>query len=94
MKKIFLLLTISTLSLYALSDSAMQGKDLYMEADCQKCHGIDIEYDGKKNKVKNRHDLGNWVKSCASHFNIGWFPEEEKAVIKYLDEIYYNLEQK
>jgi mono/diheme cytochrome c family protein len=76
-----------------MSDTAKHGEELYIEAKCQKCHGIDMEYEAKNDKIKTKHDLANWVKGCANNFNVGWFPKENQAVIKYIDEIYYNLEQ-
>jgi hypothetical protein len=94
MKKLLLLLTITYTTLFALSNTAKGGENLYIGAECQKCHGKDMEYDAKKEKVKTKHDLANWVKGCANHFNIDWFPQENQAVIQYLDEIYYNIEQK
>lgn len=67
------------------------GKALFIKAECHDCHGIDKEYDPKKNKVKNMSDLRGWVSNCATHFEVEWFPEEEKKVIKYLNETHYNV---
>ena len=34
-------------------------------------------------------DLNKWVTSCDTFFDVGWFPEEQQDVIKYLNEKYY-----
>lgn len=93
MQKLFILIILiySQLTLYALTDINQNGKSLYQEANCQKCHGNDIEYDGKAHKVKNKQELSKWVNGCAIRFNSGWFPEEEKAVVDYLNEVYYDF---
>jgi hypothetical protein len=48
MKKIFLVLTLTSITLFAMSDIAKNGEELYIEAKCQKCHGLDMEYESKK----------------------------------------------
>jgi cytochrome c2 len=92
MKTLYILLFLSG-SLYAFSADAQKGKTLYMENGCKKCHGIDAAYDPKENKVKNLGELGGWVSSCALHFKISWFPEEEEQVAKYLNETFYGLDK-
>jgi hypothetical protein len=81
---IFTLLLSSTLY-------ASNGKNLFLKANCQKCHGIDKEYDPKNSKVKTLDDLKGWVSSCAENFDIRWFPQEHDKVIKYLNETHYQL---
>jgi len=91
MKLLFILL----FSIYSygieLSQNAKDGKELYTEANCQKCHGIDEKYDAKKNKVKDYFTLKKWVSSCMTYFGHSWFPNEQKNVLIYLNEIKYNV---
>jgi hypothetical protein len=69
---------------------ASDGKTLYMEANCQKCHHMDEQYDPRSEKVTSLHDLKGWVLGCANNFGIEWFPEENKQVVEYLNETYYH----
>jgi len=93
MKKLFnisiFLLLVLNLDAKQLSVQATNGKELYRDANCQKCHAQDNNYDAKKRKSKNLNNLKTWVVSCDNFFEIGWFPEEQNDVIKYLNEIYY-----
>jgi len=73
-----------------------EGKELYLEAKCQKCHLQDdkfdpnsIKKDGLESKVKSKESIHKWVVDCSSYFNIGWFPEEEEKVANYLYESFY-----
>ncbi|HIP13117.1 MAG TPA: hypothetical protein EYG97_04280 [Arcobacter sp.] len=84
-----LLFTSISLSASGLSQKAANGQEFYLDADCQKCHNQDSKYDAKKKKSKNMKDLNKWVRSCDTFFDVGWFPEEQQDVIKYLNEIYY-----
>lgn len=68
-----------------------EGKAFFQEANCGSCHGGDNMFDRMNKKVKNLHDLNGWVSMCATNLNTGWFPEEEKEVVKYLNETYYKL---
>jgi hypothetical protein len=91
-KQLNRLLFISTIVLVSFA-FGKSGKDHYIKADCHSCHGVDKEYDSKKNKVENLGDLKSWVSNCATHFDISWFPEEQEAVIKYLNETHYKLQK-
>ena len=88
-KVLFLFLLSTPLLANSLSEEASNGKELYLEANCQKCHAQDNKYDAKKKKSKNMANLTMWVKNCDSFFETGWFPEEQSAVIKYLNEVHY-----
>ena len=88
-KLLALVLISSSLNANSLSTQALNGQELYLEANCQKCHNQDASYDAKKKKSKNMANLSMWVKNCDSFFETGWFPEEQDAVIKYLNEVYY-----
>lgn len=91
MKLLFILL----LSVYSysitLSKEAQIGKEIYLEANCQKCHNQDEKYDPKKNSVKNYFDLKKWISSCEIYFNHSWFEDEKKSVLLYLNEIKYKV---
>jgi len=92
----FLLILILGIFLNAseLSSQAKDGKEIYLEANCQKCHGVDEKYDVKKNKVKDYKSLKKWVSSCKTYFEHSWFDDEQKAVIVYLNEIKYKVDIK
>ena len=74
-----------------LSEQAQEGKELYLESNCQKCHGIDEKYDAKKYKVKDYKSLKKWVSSCKVYFEHSWFDDEQETVIVYLNEIKYKV---
>jgi hypothetical protein len=86
-----LLVTSLFVTSLSLTLFASEGKELYFEANCQKCHGGTEKYDPKKSKAKSLKDLKVWVSNCATHFNISWFPEEQQSVVKYLNETHYNF---
>jgi hypothetical protein len=74
-----------------LSSQAEDGKEIYLEANCQSCHGIDEQYDAKQNTVKDHFRLKKWVSSCMTYFNHSWFDDEQEAVLVYLNEIKYKV---
>lgn len=92
MKTLYISLLLSA-NLFALTYEADEGETLYMEQNCQKCHYSGDDYDPKNYKVKELKDINRWVTGCAVHFKIAWFPEEEKAVSKYLNEVFYKLKE-
>jgi valyl-tRNA synthetase len=72
--------------------NAKNGKTLYLDGKCHRCHKSNSSsFDDKKHKVKNLKNLDTWVGSCATHFKVFWFPEEEKDVAKYLNELHYKF---
>jgi hypothetical protein len=75
-----------------LSEAAQEGKDTYIEANCQQCHSVDAKYDPKKNTVKDAFGLNKWVSSCMTYFGHSWFPEEKQNVVIYLNEIKYKVD--
>ena len=70
---------------------AMSGEELYKKANCQDCHGLAEQFDAKKNKVQAFHSLVARVHTCSEHFETGWFPEDEKKVVEYLNETHYKF---
>jgi len=79
---------IST-NVFALSEQAQEGKELYLDANCVQCHGNDGSFDIKNHKAKDIAGLASWVRACDATLETGWFPEEQSSVIKYLNESYY-----
>ena len=83
----------------AFGDSNVEeGRALYLEAKCQKCHLKDSKFDpnsikkeGLKSKVKDKRGIHKWVVDCDNYFSIGWFPEEQDKVTDYLNSVYYKF---
>lgn len=84
----------STLNAFGLSELAKEGKVLYVEANCMKCHGISPKYDPKKLKATDFEKVNSWVRLCDAQLEIGWFPEEQENVALYLNESYYKHKMK
>ena len=82
------ILILSTHS-FALSPKANEGKELYLDANCQQCHGLAKNFDVKNYKAKNMSSLKGWVSSCDNALETGWFPEEQANVVHYLNEVHY-----
>ena len=82
-------LALST-NLFALSEEANEGKELFIEANCKQCHGGSVErFDAKNYKAKDITKLQSWISSCDNALEIGWFPEEQTKVLHYLNELHY-----
>ena len=97
--KYIVIISIALIStIYA--GSLQDGKNLYLKAKCQKCHLQDSKFDpnsinkpGMLSKVSNKSEIHKWVSSCDSFFNIGWFPNEQKNVEKYLNKVFYKYKE-
>ena len=92
-----LLIAVSLLigSQSALADTSA-GKKLHNEK-CTGCHMMKDHtslYTRKDHKVNSIKSLGGMVSTCAQNLNVGWFPEEEKEVVDYLNETYYKFPSK
>jgi len=85
------LISIVFITCITFSLHANEGKNLFMEANCQKCHGGNDTFDALNEKVKSISELEAWVSRCATNLNTGWFPEEETQVVEYLNETHYHL---
>jgi len=94
MIKKLLLISLCFGNIFALSPQAQEGEDVYLEANCQRCHNYGKDFDPQKDSVFNKFELGKWVTSCAVYFDISWFPEEKDSVVKYLNEIKYKYQEK
>jgi hypothetical protein len=88
MKILLTLLLTIYMNAVGLSEQAQSGKELFIDANCQQCHGIDASY-VKKDLTATRADIGRWVRTCDNIFNSGWFPEEQLEVEQYIKEIHY-----
>ncbi len=90
-----LLVAVCSLPLYSqpLDETIQEGEELFKEANCQKCHIVDGEFDKMNKKVQNVNNLASWVSTCDNSLHIGWFPEEQEKVTKYLNETYYKLKK-
>jgi hypothetical protein len=89
-----LLLTTALLT-SALAFANEEGQELHDES-CAACHVImhdDAFYTRDHSKMSNHFDLRRQVSMCASNFELGWFPDEEKAVLDYLNDKYYKFKQ-
>ena len=77
----------------ALSADDGEGKILFNEAKCMKCHEYS-SFSYKKEKINSFKRLHKQVKMCESGNNIGWFDEEVLEVTEYLNGEFYHFKQK
>ena len=84
-----------------ISGMPKEGRVLYLEAQCQKCHLQDAKFDpnstkkeGVHSKVGNMKQVKKWVVSCDNYFDIGWFPEDQEKVAAYLNSVHYKYDTK
>ncbi|HIM57836.1 MAG TPA: hypothetical protein EYJ00_00705 [Gammaproteobacteria bacterium] len=87
MKKILLLSVL----LAGTSFANEEGQELHEES-CTRCHGSEM-YTRDNSKIQNHFDLRSQVSACANNLGTGWFPDEEAAVVKFLNDQYYKLEK-
>lgn len=90
MKKLLLVVLLSALNLF--SSNVENGKDLYYEAECQKCHTSE-DYTNKNRKVKDFAKLQWRVKRCDFTMDAGWFDEDIEDVVKYLNNSFYKFKK-
>jgi mono/diheme cytochrome c family protein len=87
MKKILLLSILLTSTSFANEE----GKELHEES-CTRCHGSE-KYTRDNSKIQNHFDLRSQVSACANNLGTGWFPDEEKSVVDYLNNQYYKFKE-
>lgn len=81
----FLLLSSSS---FAYVNKDDEGKKLHDES-CIRCHTSSMyTRDNRKNSYAA---LRQQVGFCSQNFRTGWFPEEEKSVVDYLNKHYYKF---
>lgn len=70
------------------------GAQLHAE-HCASCHTAPHDaafYESRQGKkIQSLASLRTMVESCANHFNIAWFEEENEAVTHYLNVNYYKF---
>ena len=90
LQRMFLLLLLNVSGLF--SNDVENGKDLYHEAKCQKCHTSD-DYTSDKRKVKDFEKLQWRVKRCDFTMDAGWFEEDMADVVHYLNSSFYKFKR-
>lgn len=93
MKYVVMLFLLANTFLLALSSGAKEGKEYYLEANCQKCHFQDSKWVPKGSKATDYKKLKTWINQCGTYFRAGWFPEDEALVLKYVNEIGYHYKK-
>ncbi|CAC9575316.1 hypothetical protein BPUTSESOX_1760 [uncultured Gammaproteobacteria bacterium] len=97
MKKLLLIITLLSTTAFANEGKAIhnKGKELHNES-CIACHMIthdDDFYTRKNRKMDTLPKLTGQVSKCVQAFSIGWFPDEEKSVVEYLNKKYYQFKK-
>lgn len=88
-----LLAAILIVSNYAIANE--EGKELHEES-CVACHMVTHDesfYTRDSSMMAKFSDLSRMVSMCTSNFNLDWFPDEEKAVLDYLNTKYYKFKE-
>jgi len=75
--------------LVSITSTAEIGKE-YVDESCLSCHGTEM-FTRDESKIETNFDLRRQVSYCVSHLDVDWFPEEEQAVVKYLNDTFYHL---
>ncbi len=68
-----------------------EGKELHEES-CIRCHGSEM-YTRDNSKIQDHFGLRSQVSACANNLGTGWFPDEEKSVVDYLNQTHYKFKQ-
>ncbi len=101
MKKILpaavVIFLVSTNITYADPDAdAVNGEALHQQK-CSSCHFVGgdhtLLYKIENRKIKNYGRLKGQVSMCLQNLNIEWFPEEEQAVLTFLNDQYYHFKK-
>lgn len=85
MKKIIFIFTLLMSGLV----SATEGQG-YVNESCLSCHGTEM-FNREGSKIKNSFDLRRQVSYCRNHLSVDWFPDDEKSVVKYLNDTFYHF---
>jgi len=85
------LLLTSALLASTLTFANEEGKELHDES-CVNCHGSEI-YTRDNSRIQSHFDLKGQVSACANNLGTGWFPEEEAAVLDFLNKQYYKFDK-
>ncbi len=90
MKKILIIIALLSTAVFA-----NDGKVLHNES-CSTCHIMTHDntfYTRKNRKIDTLSKLNAQVSRCVHTFSISWFPDEEKSVVEYLNNEYYQLKK-
>ena len=91
MLKVYVLSSLLLLSSHLYSDTH-NGKVLFNQQDCLKCHGLS-QFSPKENKITNFEKLYNRVESCSFGNKTGWFDDEVMDVSSYLNADFYHFKE-
>jgi mono/diheme cytochrome c family protein len=93
-------LVLSTMTLAqaaSTTDATLKkGKDL-LDKSCMACHAAKFNgdptyvYTRPDHKVHNLTQLSAQVERCSTNSNAGWFPDDEAAVVAYLNARFYKF---
>ena len=84
------ILLLSLLSTSLFSSDAKNGKELYEEAKCAKCHSTKM-FTQEARKVRDYKKLQWRVMRCDFTMDSGWFDDEQADVVEYLNSNFYKF---
>lgn len=90
-KRLITFFTI-TFCLNFLYADAENGKLLYEQAQCSRCHSSDI-FTHEERKITNYKKLKKQVAWCAFQHDAVWFEEEMMDVVEYLNTNFYHFKK-
>ncbi len=64
-----------------------------LKENCSSCHKTEV-YTRKDRKVNSLKELSGQVSRCVSATGVAWFPEDQHAVIQFLNKRYYKFDAK
>ncbi len=97
MKKLLTIITLLSSAVFANQEQNIpisEGQTLHQES-CIACHIVPHDeafYLRENRKVSSLIGLSTQIGRCAQNFSTGWFPDEEKAVVDYLNQHYYKFQ--
>ncbi len=69
-----------------------EGKVLFKEADCMRCHKT-VDFKHREDKINSYLILSRSVKACARNSAAPWFDEDDESVTEYLNKKYYHYKK-
>jgi len=91
MKKTVPMIILALFSTTLFASDAANGKKLYDEANCKKCHS-DKMFTQEARKVQDFKKLQWRVMRCDFTMGTGWFDDEQEDVVDYLNSSFYKFE--
>ena len=86
-------LILATLLISSAATANPDGKTLH-QTSCSNCHIVSDHtalYSRAERRVDSLHRLGGQVSACTQQLDVDWFPDEERAVVDYLNATYYKF---